>query len=44
MDLPESGVAPDDVEGVRRLTAEVMERLTELVLELRSRYPARWSD
>ena len=44
MDLPASGVTPDDVEGVRRLTAEVMDRLTELVVELRSRYPARWSD
>jgi 1-acyl-sn-glycerol-3-phosphate acyltransferase len=44
MDLPASGVAPDDVEGVRRLTAEVMDRLTELVVDLRSRYPAGWSD
>ena len=43
LDLPGSGVAPDDLDGVKQLTVEVMDRLTELVVELRSRYPERWS-
>lgn len=32
-----------DYEAVKSMTAELMGRITELVVDLRDRYPARWS-
>jgi 1-acyl-sn-glycerol-3-phosphate acyltransferase len=32
----------DDHDAVKAMTAEVMERLTTLVVDLRTRYPSRW--
>jgi len=43
IDLASRG-SGDDPESVQALTAEVMEALTALVLDLRSRYPKRWLD
>jgi 1-acyl-sn-glycerol-3-phosphate acyltransferase len=43
IDVVASGVDVDDHEGVRRLTAELMERLTAEVEALRVSYPASWS-
>jgi 1-acyl-sn-glycerol-3-phosphate acyltransferase len=43
IDVVASGVEVDDHEGVRRLTAELMERLTAEVEALRVSYPASWS-
>jgi 1-acyl-sn-glycerol-3-phosphate acyltransferase len=33
----------DDHEKVRALSQELMDRLTELTIDLRNRYPSRWS-
>jgi 1-acyl-sn-glycerol-3-phosphate acyltransferase len=44
IDLTSRGIDIDDADGVKALTAEVMDHLTDLVVELRSRYPARWTD
>jgi len=43
IDLSHRGVSVDDRDGVTALTAEVMEALTQGVVELRSTYPARWA-
>ncbi len=43
IDVVASGVEVDDHEGVRRLTTELMERLTAEVETLRASYPASWS-
>jgi 1-acyl-sn-glycerol-3-phosphate acyltransferase len=37
------GAASEDFDGVKRLTAELMEAITEIAVDLRTRYPARWS-
>jgi 1-acyl-sn-glycerol-3-phosphate acyltransferase len=37
------GGAPTDAPDLRALTGDVMDGLTDLVLDLRDRYPSRWS-
>jgi 1-acyl-sn-glycerol-3-phosphate acyltransferase len=44
IDIATSGATPDDLDAVRAQTARVMEALTELVGDLRDRYPRRWAD
>jgi len=43
IDLSQRGVSLEDRDGVAMLTAEVMQTLTNAVVELRSTYPARWT-
>jgi 1-acyl-sn-glycerol-3-phosphate acyltransferase len=43
IDLSARGVDPEDRDAVVALTQEVMTRLTELAIDLRDRYPARWA-
>lgn len=43
IDVAGRGVPLSDHDGVRTLTAEVMAALTDLVIDLRTRYPERWS-
>jgi 1-acyl-sn-glycerol-3-phosphate acyltransferase len=43
VDVAASGVDVADHEGVRRLTADLMARLTAEVESVRARYPAAWS-
>ena len=43
IDVPGSGVDPEDVDAIKRATGEVMDRLTDLVVDLRARYPERWT-
>ena len=33
-----------DFDAVRRMTADLMEVLTALTIDLRDRYPKRWAD
>ncbi len=44
IDLSGRRGALDDREVVKELTAQVMSTLTDMVVELRARYPERWSD
>ena len=44
IDLSGRGVGPEDRDAVQEMTAELMGRLTDLVLDLRDRYPRRWRD
>jgi hypothetical protein len=44
VDLGTGRGAPVDHEAVRAMTAGLMQSLTDLVLDLRGRYPERWSD
>ncbi len=39
-----AGDAADDFEAIRSLTQDLMDHLTELVVDLRDRYPKRWSE
>lgn len=43
IDLSDSRDRRDDKETIERLTAQVMDVLTELATDLRDRYPARWA-
>ncbi|HYJ61960.1 MAG TPA: lysophospholipid acyltransferase family protein [Actinomycetota bacterium] len=43
IDVPGSGADAEDVDAIKRVTAEVMDRLTDLVVDLRARYPERWT-
>jgi len=43
MDLSGRGVSVEDRDGVTALTAELMEALTQEVVQLRASYPARWA-
>ena len=43
IDVAATGVDVDDHEGVRRLTADLMARLTAEVESVRASYPAAWS-
>ena len=43
IDLSEHGGDADDREALRTMTNQVMSELRELVLDLRARYPARWT-
>lgn len=43
LDLPTEGVAEDDHDAMKALTADVMSRLTDMVVDLRDRYPPRWA-
>jgi 1-acyl-sn-glycerol-3-phosphate acyltransferase len=44
IELASPGASVDDVEALRAMTADVMEVLTAMVEDLRSRYPERWSE
>jgi 1-acyl-sn-glycerol-3-phosphate acyltransferase len=44
LDLASRRGAATDYESVRAMTAELMQALTDLVIDLRARYPKRWSD
>src|SRR5206468_9279832 len=39
----EPRIGSEDFDAVKRRTAELMEAITEIALDLRARYPARWS-
>ena len=43
MNMAATGAATSDYDAVRDLTADMMQTLTELVIELRARYPKRWA-
>lgn len=43
MHLSRSGANPNDYDAVRHLTSDLMNRLTELVIDVRDRYPRRWA-
>jgi len=43
IDLGADHDAVHDYDAVRRMTAELMEVLTELTTDLRDRYPKRWA-
>jgi 1-acyl-sn-glycerol-3-phosphate acyltransferase len=43
IDVAAGGIGLEDHDGVRRLTARVMETLTEEVETLRARYPVAWT-
>jgi 1-acyl-sn-glycerol-3-phosphate acyltransferase len=43
LDLPSRHAATGDIDAMKAMTAEVMDQLTTLALDLRSRYPARWA-
>jgi len=43
-DVTERRGEADDREAVRAMTADLMARLTEMVEDLRARYPKRWAD
>jgi 1-acyl-sn-glycerol-3-phosphate acyltransferase len=44
LDLGAERGTPIDHEAVKAMTADLMQSLTDLVVDLRSRYPKRWSD
>jgi 1-acyl-sn-glycerol-3-phosphate acyltransferase len=44
LDLSHRRVAATDYESVRAMTADLMRALTDLVIDLRARYPKGWSD
>jgi 1-acyl-sn-glycerol-3-phosphate acyltransferase len=44
IDLSHRADEIEDREAVKGMTAEIIERLTSLVTDLRARYPKRWSD
>jgi 1-acyl-sn-glycerol-3-phosphate acyltransferase len=44
IDLSDRSEELEDRDAVKTMTAEVMERLTALVVDLRARYPSRWSE
>jgi 1-acyl-sn-glycerol-3-phosphate acyltransferase len=43
LDLSSRSLDPGDYDAVRSMTAELMDRITDLVVDLRDRYPERWS-
>jgi 1-acyl-sn-glycerol-3-phosphate acyltransferase len=38
-----SGIDVHDFDAVKRLTADLMQAITEIAVDLRARYPARWA-
>ena len=44
IELATPRAAANDLDAVRALTAEMMAVLTDMVIDLRDRYPKRWSD
>jgi 1-acyl-sn-glycerol-3-phosphate acyltransferase len=44
IDLAANRDAIDDFEAVRRITADLMEVLTALTIDVRDRYPKRWAN
>jgi 1-acyl-sn-glycerol-3-phosphate acyltransferase len=44
IDLSDRRVEAGDRDALKVMTAELMDRLTDLVIDLRDRYPERWSD
>jgi 1-acyl-sn-glycerol-3-phosphate acyltransferase len=42
LDLPATRADPNDYDAVKALTARMMQTLTELVIDVRDRYPKEW--
>jgi 1-acyl-sn-glycerol-3-phosphate acyltransferase len=43
VDAPGQGAETQDFDAVKRLTTALMEVITEIAVDLRARYPVRWS-